>query len=74
MKEAQTKKPEITKDEVHTKEIVKPIANFNLKNEINKIKILIPLVELSRNLIYKKQISKEIKKFDVECKDDVINL
>jgi hypothetical protein len=33
-----------------------------------------PLVELARNLIYKKQIPKAIKKFDVECQVDVINL
>jgi hypothetical protein len=70
----QTKKPENTKVEVHTKEIEKPIVSFNFENEINKIKIPMPLVELSRNVIYKKQISKAINFFDVECKDDVINL
>jgi hypothetical protein len=33
-----------------------------------------PLVELARNPIYKKQIAKAIKKFDAECQADVINL
>ena len=33
-----------------------------------------PLVELARNPIYKKQIAKEINFFDAECQDDVINL
>jgi hypothetical protein len=33
-----------------------------------------PLVELARNLIYKKQVAKEINLSDAECQDDVINL
>jgi hypothetical protein len=33
----------------------KALGNFNLENEINKIKIPIPLVELAKNLIYKKK-------------------
>jgi hypothetical protein len=52
----------------------KPIGTFNLGNELNKIKIPIPLVELAWNLIYKKQIAKEINFSDVECQADVINL
>jgi hypothetical protein len=74
MKAVQTKKPENTEVEVQTREIEKPIGTFNLENELNKIKIPMPLVELSRNPIYKKQITKEIIFFDVECQDGVINL
>jgi hypothetical protein len=70
----QTKKPESTEAEVQTREIEKPIASFNLENELNKIKILMPLVELARNPIYKKQIAKAINFRDVECQVDVINL
>jgi hypothetical protein len=33
-----------------------------------------PLVELARNPIYKKQIAKAINFSDVECQADVINL
>jgi hypothetical protein len=36
----------------------KALGNFNLENEINKIKIPIPLVELAKNPIYRKQITK----------------
>jgi hypothetical protein len=60
MKEVKTKKPENIEAEVQTREIEKPIETFNLENELNKIKIPIPLVELARNPIYKKQIAKEI--------------
>jgi hypothetical protein len=44
----QTKKPENTEVEAQTREIEKPIASFNLENELNKIKIPMPLVELGR--------------------------
>jgi hypothetical protein len=52
------KKPENKEAEVQTKEIEKSIGTFNLENELNKIKIPMPLVELARNPIYKKQIAK----------------
>jgi hypothetical protein len=41
-------------------EIDKTIGIFNLENEINKIKIPIPLVKLAKNPIYRKQIAKMI--------------
>jgi hypothetical protein len=74
MKAVQTKKPENTEVEFQTREIEKPIGTFNLENELNKIKIPMPLVELARNPIYKKQIAKAINFSDVECQADVINL
>jgi hypothetical protein len=70
----QTKKPENTEAEVQIREIEKTIAGFNLENKLNKIKIPMPLVKLSRNLIYKMQIVKAINFFDVECQACVINL
>jgi hypothetical protein len=70
----QTKKPENIEAEVQTREIEKPIKSFNLENGPNKIKIPMPLVELTRNLIYKKQIVKAINFSNSECQNDVINL
>ena len=52
----------------------KVLGNFNLENEINKIKIPIPLVELAKNPIYRKQISKMIIFSEDESQVDVINL
>ena len=52
----------------------KALGNFNLENEINKIKIPIPLVELAKNPIYRKQIAKMISFFEDESQADVINL
>jgi hypothetical protein len=55
-------------------EIDKTIESFNLENEINKIKIPIPLLELAKNLIYRKQIAKMINFSENESQADVINL
>jgi hypothetical protein len=74
MKEILAKNTENKEAEVQTEEIEKSIGTFNLGNELNKTNILIPLVELARNPIYKKQIAKEIHFSDVECQDDAINL
>jgi hypothetical protein len=52
----------------------KPLGNFSIENEINKIKICIPLVELAKNTIYRKQIAKIISFLEDESQDDVINL
>jgi ribonuclease HI len=52
----------------------KVIGNFNLENEISKIKIPIPLVELAKNPIYRKQIAKMINFSDKESQADSINL
>jgi hypothetical protein len=45
-----------------------------LENELNKIKIPMPLVELAKNPIYKKQIAKMINFSNLECHANVINL
>jgi hypothetical protein len=52
----------------------KALGNFNLENEINKIKIPIPLVELAKNPIYRKQIDKMISFLEYESQANVINL
>jgi hypothetical protein len=52
----------------------KALGNFSLENEINKIKIPIPLVELAKNPIYRKQIAKMISFSEDESQDNVINL
>jgi hypothetical protein len=49
-------------------------GGFCLENELNKIKIPVPLVELFKNPIYKKQIAKMMNFSNVECHADVINL
>jgi hypothetical protein len=45
-----------------------------MENEINKIKIPIPLVELAKNPIYRKEIAKLINFSEKESQADVINL
>jgi len=57
-KAVQTNKSKRKDSEVSTKEIDKVSRTFNFENEINKIKIPIPLVELAKNLVYRKQITK----------------
>ena len=59
-KTSQQRKTEKKGLETQTIEIDKTVRSFNLENEINKIKIPIPLVELAKNPIYKKQIAKLI--------------
>jgi hypothetical protein len=57
---AQTNKLEKKESEVSTKETDKGGGGFSLENEINKIKIPIPLVELAKNHVYRKKITKMI--------------
>jgi hypothetical protein len=70
----QTNKLEKKESEVSTKETDKGGGGFSLENEINKIKIPIPLVELAKNHVYRKQITKMIGFSDLESHSDVINL
>jgi hypothetical protein len=39
---------------VQTKELEKLVSTFNLENELNKINIPVPLIELAKNPVYKK--------------------
>jgi hypothetical protein len=72
-KAMQIKKLENKEAEVHTKELKNLFCIFILENELNKIKIPFILVELARNPVYKKQISKVINFSNAECQADVIN-
>jgi hypothetical protein len=47
---------------------------FIFENEINKINIPIPLVELAKNLVYQKQITKAMGVSELESQSDVLNL
>jgi hypothetical protein len=49
-------------------------GGFSFENEINRIKIPIPLVELAKNPAYRKQVTKVIGFSDQESQYDVINL
>jgi hypothetical protein len=73
-RETQTKKTENIEAQDPTREIEKKTRRFSLENELNKIKIPMPLIELAKNPIYKKQIAKMIIFSDVECHAHVINL
>jgi hypothetical protein len=60
--------------DVSSKETDRVVGDYSLENEISKIKILIPLVELAKNPVYRKQITKMINFSDLENQSDVINL
>jgi hypothetical protein len=57
-----------------TKETDKRNPSYNFENELNKIKIPIPLVELAKNPTYRKQIAKVMGVYEPESHSDVINL
>jgi hypothetical protein len=57
-KSVQTNNSGRKNSEVSTGETDKVSGAFSFENELNKIKIPIPLVELARNPIYRKQITK----------------
>jgi hypothetical protein len=73
-KATQTNKTEKREIKIPTREAEKTMESFNIENEINKIKILVPLVELAKNPTYRKQIAKIITFSDIESHADVINL
>jgi hypothetical protein len=69
-----TNRPEKRETKIPTREAEKTIGSFNLENEINKIKIIVPLVELAKTLMYRKKIAKTINFSDAESHTNVINL
>jgi hypothetical protein len=73
-KETQTNRTEKRDTEIPSREAEKMIGSFNLERKINKIKILVPLVELAKNPMYRKQIAKMINFSDAESHADTINL
>jgi rRNA maturation endonuclease Nob1 len=73
-KAVQMNKSERKDSEVSTKETNKVSGAFSFENEINKIKIPIPLVELAKNPVYRKQITKAMGVSELESQSDVLNL
>ena len=73
-KSVQTNTLEKKCSKVTSKELDKAGGDFIFKNEINKIKIQIPLVELVKNPAYRKQITKVIGVSEPESQSDVLNL
>jgi hypothetical protein len=73
-KAVQTNKLERKDSEALTKETNKVSGAFSFENEINKIKIPIPLVELAKNPVYRKQITKAMGVSELESQSDVLNL
>jgi ribonuclease HI len=73
-KAIQTNKLVRESPEVLTKETDKANTSYNFENELNKIKIPIPLVELAKNPTYRKQIAKVMGVYEPESHSDVINL
>jgi hypothetical protein len=73
-KSTQTNKLEKKYLEVLTRETDKGGIGFSVENEINRIKIPIPLVELAKSPAYRKQITKVIGCSDQESQSDEINL
>ena len=65
-KSVQTNKSEKKNSEVSTGESDKVSGAFSFENELNKIKIPIPLVELAKNPVYHKQITKMIGVSEIE--------
>jgi hypothetical protein len=57
-KATQINKSEKREIEIQTREVDKTTGNFNLENEINKIKIPVPLVELAKNPTYRNKLLK----------------
>lgn len=58
------------KKDVSTKEVEKTSA-FNLENEISKLKVYIPLIELMKNNSYKGQVSKIL---NLDPLSDMVNV
>ena len=50
------------------------LTTFNVEKELERVKILIPLYELSKNPGYKNQVSKWIQSSSVDAEGDVISL
>jgi hypothetical protein len=73
-KSAQKNKLEKKESEVSTRETNKGSGGFSFENEINRIKIPIPLVELAKNHVYRKQLTKVIGISEIESNSDIINL
>lgn len=50
------------------------MTTFNVEKELERVKIAIPLLELSKNVRYKNQVSKWIQNTSVDVEGDIISL
>jgi len=50
------------------------LTTFNVEKELERVKIPIPLLELSKNLGYKNQVSKWIQSTSIDAESDIISL
>jgi hypothetical protein len=62
------------KTDAEHKETEKISSSFNLENELNKIRIPIPLLEIAKNLVYRKQVLKMIDCSIATTQPDTLNL
>ena len=49
------------KQDANVKEPEKPQSSFNIENELSKVKILVPLLELVKKDVYRNQVVKALK-------------
>jgi ribonuclease HI len=75
-KEKETQNPQaVIKNPVpEVKEILKPPSSFSFENEIQKIKILVPFLELVKNEDFKKYLSKVLQPEPSSHPTDSVNL
>lgn len=72
--QTQTPTPQTTDSSTETFSSNETIfTTFNIENEVERVKIPIPLVELSKNPGYKNQVSKWIQSSSVDVEGDVIS-
>ena len=59
---------------MEVEEVNKTVQNFNLENELGKIKIPIPFTELMKNPSYKESVLKMINSVNNQPISDTVNL
>ena len=62
------------KKNVEIEEVNKSMHNFNLENELGKIKIPMPFTELLKNPSYKNPVLKMIGLANSQLPSDIVNL
>jgi hypothetical protein len=72
--EEQNNQPMVKSPILEVKEIMKSPYSFNFENEIQKIKIPVPFLELIKNEYFKKSISKMLQSDFSSCSIDLVNL
>ena len=62
------------KKNVEIEEVNKSMQNFNLENELGKIKIPMPFTKLMKNPSYKNSVLKMIGSANTQLPSDIVNL